>query len=452
MFSELDMGMRRLDNDLDPDVLFKNVDIKSPVLVAVSGGSDSIALLLLSSIWAKKNNVDLSAITIDHGLRAEAAAETAFVAALCNNLDIPHVTLAWDGMKPHSGISEAARVARYQLIEQFADEIGAKSVLVGHQANDQAETLVMRNSRSNGGGQLRGLSGIPSLSILPRGTFLHRPLLHITRQRLKSYLREYDQSWIEDPTNEDLSYERVRIRTKTHDDHVLLENCSRFANTMGRLRKSMVERSVEFLEDNLDVSNGPVYALKRKNLINIAPQVQELVLSICVSVAGGAKYFQNVKRLALEIGNGICTKKTLGGAVIEAKKDTIYFYRENRNIFPVTVKPGEAVIWDNRFLIENFSREYCVCMPYSAVGENVDLSRKIADITIKPRAALATSLCLQFGNDAYNLPHVEGFSKFKNVSITPVYQSIEYFCPEYDFALFDFLERFKHEKTLENML
>jgi len=444
--------MGSLDNHLDPEVLFNNVDIKSPVLVTVSGGSDSIALLILSTIWARKNNVDLSAITIDHGLRAEAAAETAFVAALCSKLEVPHVMLAWDGIKPTTGISAAARIARYQLIEQFADEIGAKSVLAGHQANDQAETIIMRSKRISDGGQIRGLSGMPSLSILPRGTFLHRPLLGVTRGRLKSYLREYDQSWIEDPTNEDLSYERVRIRSKTHDDHALLENCARFASAMGRLRKSMVERSVEFLEVNLDVTNGPVYTLRRQNLTEIAPQLRELVLNICVSVAGGAQHFPNVKQLASKIDHDVCSKKTLGGAVIEAKKDAIYFYRENRNITSLTVKPGEAMIWDNRFLIENFGKEYCICKPYSAVGVNAGLSKKTAEIKIKPRSALATSLCLKIGNNAHNLPHVEGFSKFKNISIKPVYQSIEHFCPEYDFALFDFLERFKHEKTLENML
>ena len=116
---------------LNAEILFKNIPTDNTVLIAVSGGSDSIALLLLANIWSLKNNVSLQAITIDHGLRAEAAAEAAFVAGVCAGLNIPHVTLAWEGIKPSFGIQEAARQSRYSLMDDFAHEIGADVILTG---------------------------------------------------------------------------------------------------------------------------------------------------------------------------------------------------------------------------------------------------------------------------------------------------------------------------------
>ncbi len=117
------------------------------VIVAVSGGGDSLALLLLAHAWAQTREITLHAVTIDHGLRPEAAAEAAFVAALCDGLGIDHTTLAWEGIKPPSGLAEAARRARYALIEDFALDIGADLVLTGHTQDDQAETVWMRVGR-----------------------------------------------------------------------------------------------------------------------------------------------------------------------------------------------------------------------------------------------------------------------------------------------------------------
>lgn len=439
-----------LDTHLNPQILFENVDQNSPVLIAVSGGSDSIALLLLASLWADMNGVDLRAITIDHGLRSEAAAEASFVSALCAQRNIPHTTLAWDGIKPQTGVSQAARIARYQLIEQFAFEVGAKSVLVGHQANDQAETMIMRSERNSHAGQSRGLSGIPSVSVLPRGTYLHRPLLRATRAHLRSYLKEHDQVWIEDPSNHDHAYERVRVRAKIDHNLELLENCSRFANVMGRLRKHIVERAVEVLEANLDVSDGPIYQLPLAALQNIEPQIRNFILSVCVTMAGGAQYFSNVSSLLPLLDEDRDTKKTMGGAVVQKQKDVLFFFRENRNIQSCVVKAGEVTLWDNRFLVENTQSTDCFCCAVANIEHDELLQSSLFGLKLKPAAALETSLCLQTKDGSLNLPFVDGFSQSEDIAVTPVYRAIEHFCSEYDFALLDFIERFKHEEALEN--
>ena len=144
--------------------------------------------------------------------RSEAAAEAAFVAMVCDGLDIIHTTLSWDGVKPPAGISAAARNARYDLMEEFAADIGIRIILTGHTSDDQAETVLMRLRRSEPGSSGRGHSGMSKRTLLGRGTCYCGPFLDLSRQRLRAYLNEVSQGWVEDPSNFDESYERVRVR------------------------------------------------------------------------------------------------------------------------------------------------------------------------------------------------------------------------------------------------
>ena len=250
----------------DPKTLFQDVDASKPVVAAVSGGSDSVALLLLAVAWARHNNVSLQVATVDHGLRPEAAAEAAFVASLCESLDVFHVTLAWEGIKPASGISEAARNARYRLLEEFAGDVGADTILVGHTADDQAETIAMRMARKSSPDSGRGLSGIAPVTRLRDTVVLVRPLLALNRQTLRDYLLEHNQSWIEDPSNFDNSYERVRVRKSldARPQHKL--NLVKFGQLMGRYRQSLSASAAKFLDDTLQVENGLVYSLRASAL------------------------------------------------------------------------------------------------------------------------------------------------------------------------------------------
>ena len=198
------------------DQLFENVPTDEPVVVAVSGGSDSMALLLLAHSWAQKHDVELHAVTIDHGLRAEAAAEAAYVAGICARMNLQHTVLAWDGMKPSFGIQEAARLNRYALMDDYAHEVGAGTILTGHTADDQAETVLMRAERRREDGESdgRGLAGMAGVTGLFGGTKVVRPLLHVSRNALRDFLSRHGQAWIEDPSNHDESFERVRLRQR----------------------------------------------------------------------------------------------------------------------------------------------------------------------------------------------------------------------------------------------
>ncbi len=175
------------------------------VAVGVSGGADSVALALLAHAF-----LNVTTFTVDHGLRPESADEAEAVSALMAHYGIAHTILVWDGLKPRSNIMARAREARYRLLGDACRDAGLKTLLVAHHRGDQSETLLMRLLRGVG---LKGLSGMRvRRQIFDQGLDIVRPFLDVPKARLISTLVARGVDWIEDPTNQDLGYERVRVR------------------------------------------------------------------------------------------------------------------------------------------------------------------------------------------------------------------------------------------------
>ena len=176
--------------------------------IAVSGGPDSLALLILAAA-ARPGLIE--AASVDHALRPESKAETEMVAGLCRHLGVPHATLtvAW-AEKPSTAIQERARAARYGLLADWVSERGLDALATAHHADDQAETLIMRLNRGAG---VRGLAGMrPATTVPGSATPLLRPLLGWRRDELEAICAAAGLTPAMDPGNCDERYERVRIR------------------------------------------------------------------------------------------------------------------------------------------------------------------------------------------------------------------------------------------------
>ncbi len=446
----------------DPKTLFRNVDISMPVVVAVSGGSDSIALLLLAVAWARHNNVSLQIATVDHGLRPEAAAEAAFVASLCESLDVFHVTLAWEGIKPVNGISEAARNARYRLLEEFAGDVGADTILVGHTADDQAETIAMRLKRNGGSASGRGLSGMAPVTRLRDNVILIRPLLGLSRQMLRDYLLEHNQSWIEDPSNFDASYERVNIRLelKSRPDHAA--NLVDFGRVMGRYRRMLSNRAAEFLEENLGVSCGLVYSLPTSKLAIQPRPVVTLALQTVMALAGGRPHLVpadsvdtllgELKSNQLDDKQSKLTRTTLGNAVIERKEGLLRFYRETRNLPAILLGPGDNIVWDGRLEIENKTSSSLFCGPLD-LGHLQELETSLGKkLDVSPRSALRSTPMLRGDEDEFFLPFVKSESVPNEIILRQRVPALEHFCPAFDLPLLDWLHDFQEQNGLTSIM
>ena len=187
--------------------------VAGPIGLAVSGGSDSLALLHLAHQWARPRGAKLLVLTVDHRLRPAAAAEAAEVARLAGELGLAHQTLAWDAPV---GRQSAARRARHALLAGALRAAGGHLLLTGHTADDQAETVLMRARQGSG---WYGLAGMRALSLSPvwpegEGVWIARPLLGETREDLRTWLDGQGGGWIEDPSNTNPAFERVRVRAR----------------------------------------------------------------------------------------------------------------------------------------------------------------------------------------------------------------------------------------------
>ena len=255
------------------------------IAVAVSGGRDSLALALLSRDWIAARGGTLVALIVDHGLRAESRTEAEAARAILGEQGIDAAILTWSGDKPRTGLQEAARANRYRLLRDECRRRGILHLLLAHHADDQAETLAMRAVRNSGPD---GLSGMAAVIELPELRLL-RPLLGVARSRLGATLRSRSVRWLDDPSNLDLRFERVRVRLAPPLRVVGTEPAVRHAREQG-----VAEAAVALLE--LDQTSAA--AFDRDAFARLAPDLQVRLLSRLVQGLGGRDHPPRQDRLA----------------------------------------------------------------------------------------------------------------------------------------------------------
>ena len=232
--------------------LFSGLEQFPALVLAVSGGPDSTALMVLAARWRKalKAGPKLTAVTVDHGLRKESKREAAAVAKLARKLGIAHRTLRWTGKKPSTGLQEAARAARYRLLSEEARKLKSAHVLTAHTLDDQGETVLIRMSRGSG---LRGLAAMQRVSRLNGGEpplQLVRPLLDIPKSRLIATLKAAKIAYAEDPSNRDPRFTRVRLRALMPELAKEGLTARRLAVLAQRLRRA--DRAIESAVDRAE--------------------------------------------------------------------------------------------------------------------------------------------------------------------------------------------------------
>ncbi|MEK8092865.1 tRNA lysidine(34) synthetase TilS [Methylocystis sp. IM3] len=187
------------------------LDLLAPharLLLAVSGGPDSVALMLLSAQWRARPSHEVAVATVDHGLRPDSHAEARLVADWARALGFEHHLLEWEGEKPATRIQERARGARYALLADCAARIGASAIVTAHHADDQAETILFRLARGSG---VSGLAGMAA-SARCNGLALLRPLLGLRKSTLVGVCEAARHPYVSDPSNANEAYARVKLR------------------------------------------------------------------------------------------------------------------------------------------------------------------------------------------------------------------------------------------------
>lgn len=316
--------------------------------VAVSGGGDSMALLHLMHGFCALHGSKLRAVTVNHGLRAEAEAEAAMVHRYCASLGVPHDVLLWNDWDGSGNLQEKARDARFAQIGAWADTHGVQTVVLGHTADDQAETFLMRLARRSG---VNGLSGIPQRTLRGGVTWV-RPLLGASREELRSYLRIQHIDWVEDPSNEDRRFERVRTRQALE----VLEGLGITASVLSDVsvhmtdaRKALEWQTFLAAREIACVDAGAVVIDARKFRI-LPEEIQRRLLVCAVNWISGEVY--TARRAAIGTVMSSLRKgqaATADGVHIRSVNGRIWVFRELNAVRDA--QSGPEGLWDDRWRV-----------------------------------------------------------------------------------------------------
>ncbi len=329
------------------------------VAVAVSGGADSMALALLLAHWARSNNVAVHALTVDHCLRDAAADEAKQVALWMSAAKIPHSTLQWDEGRAYRGrpgsAQGAARDARYALMLDWCVVNGASHLFLAHHADDQAETFLLRLARGSG---VDGLAAMAPLSERA-GIGLARPLLALSKTRLVAFCEQAGQPWIEDPSNRDGAYARVRFRAAREvleREGLSAARLIATADHMRRARAALDHYVEALLRDACAWDKCGVGRVSRKALLAAPEEIGLRALAAILRIASGQVYrprFDRLQRLYESVRAGPWRDATLHGALLQRDGETLTVIREAAQMTDEqSLRAGAKGLWDGRFEVE----------------------------------------------------------------------------------------------------
>lgn len=397
------------------------------VVLAVSGGPDSMALMHLAAEWKALRGdgaPSFSVITVDHGLRPDSAIEAALVAAAAQGLGFAHTTLHWEGGKPKTGLQAAAREARYRLIGAHLRANGWQAVATGHTQDDQAETVLMRLARGSG---VDGLAAMRSVT-MPDKFWLLRPLLGVSKARLETTLRDRGVTWIVDPGNEKPEFERGRLRAVRNVlDGLGLQNdqIALSAQRLGRTREALDWTSGYFAEklgDALHIDDLGFAEIQWDRLLELPEEIRlRILLQLLGSIGGGGRAAVSLGQLeAMTVTRDWQSPEglTLAGAVFsKGGKGCIMVTREyGRSPLPeVVLAPGQGLEWDNRFTVftsVNDPDHFTV----AALGpKGLDFLAKTGCCNIDgPRRAMVSIPGLWLGDALISAPLFKYFAEGRN--------------------------------------
>jgi tRNA(Ile)-lysidine synthase len=312
---------------LDGERIFAPLAGARKLLFAVSGGPDSVALMLLAASSAGRETVPVEVATVDHGLRDGSRAEAESVGDWARSLGFVHHLLTWEGEKPTTRIQERAREARYRLLRECAIGIGADHVVTAHHADDQAETVLLRLTRGSGPAGLAGMSPLTSLGEVA----LARPLLDVPKDELVALCEAAGHPFFRDPSNDDPGFARTRLRnlrplleTEGLDRTALLRLARRAARAEAALRQiaeaARLTLRAERKPGRVWIAGGAVAALPAEIFLRIL----EAEIVDLVPDAGDIR-LDRLENAATQLSQALHERRgfatTLDGAKIAATPD-----------------------------------------------------------------------------------------------------------------------------------
>ncbi len=319
--------------------------------VGCSGGADSTALTIMLHRWARRRGGILTALIVDHGLRSDSAAEAKTVAKRLSNLHIPQSILSYRGTPFLGDIQSAARQTRYELLTEWCADNDCLHLFVAHHLEDQAETVLLRLARGS------GIDGLAAMAPVTEGrnTRILRPLLSVSRVRLRATLSEHRMTHVEDPSNDNVVFARVRMRALQAGLSGEGMTPRRLAATAARhaRARSAIEGDIAMLLARSAILYPQGYgSLVPEALKNAPEEIGLRALSRVVTCVSGGIYpprLDRIERLYDWIRNDMPSRgRTIAGCRVLKRGSTLLICREPSAANDRIPARGEA-FWDGRF-------------------------------------------------------------------------------------------------------
>lgn len=367
--------------------------------VAVSGGGDSVALLHILANCFDPGTVTLFAATVDHGLRSESAQEAEMVADLTASLGVDHTILKWEGWDKSGNLQDQARRARYRLLSDWAKKNDIAILALGHTADDQAETVLMRLARSSG---VTGLAAMPVRRTY-NGVTIFRPLLRIARSDLRLYLKRRKIGWAEDPSNVDMRFERIKMRRALEVLEPLgisSRALADVAQNMSQAREALDWYSFLAARDSVAIHDGDV-VLDLQKFRTLPDEIARLLLLRAILWINGAEYPPR-RAPMIEVLKAVRQGKpaTLGGCRTLPQGRRTWICREFNAVR--RTRCATDALWDGRWRLS--STNNATGYELRALGRRGLLQCPDWCETGRPRAALTASPSVWNGDELVAAP------------------------------------------------
>jgi tRNA(Ile)-lysidine synthase len=390
----------------------------SRAALAISGGGDSIALLHLATNWAKRENVQLVVMHVDHNLRASSAHDANFVQEIAQRLGHDFYLLRWQrACDITSAIQEKAREARYEMMTMKCLELGVQLLMTAHHFDDMIENYLMRKSRGSGA---LGLSY--SHSYFVNDVHIIRPLLAFKKESLQNYLQQNQYSWVEDETNISDKYERNRVRKElsrlsTQAQQVIVDDMQKANQEAQILNQQLIRFLAEFVQ--IDRMGFCIVQMAEYKKLPYDLQIQ--VLSYLLTVTSGKAIlprFRNIQPIIEKIKQNIVLDCTLHGCLLVSMDGAQLLICREKSQISVDFYPlRDNVRWDNRFAItakitnHNYKVTALSQEAYSSIKEKIDMSCIVRVPKIYSRLILFTLPVITHLEKIVAIPHISYYDE-----------------------------------------
>lgn len=324
----------------------------SKIAVAVSSGSDSVALLYLANIWAEKNNIELSVISVDHNLREQSKQETHYIQNISNSLNRKHYSLSFDHQNNFSNLQERAREGRYDLMTNLCLELDILVLLTAHHEDDYVENFCLRLERNS------GIFGLSSSNINWYNNIqIIRPLYNIPKSELVEYLVSHNIKWFEDESNSSDKYRRNIIRQKLAkgEDYIKADIILQQLKINDLLDNKFKPELISAIAEAVKIFEYGFAFLDLVKFDKFSNEVKVQIINFLLIIISGqsrAARFYSVEPILKLITQDVNFKNTLHGCIINRIQNELLIYREFGKKLPESkILLVKSVIWDNRFCI-----------------------------------------------------------------------------------------------------